>query len=146
MQLEHALVRLEDAVATQIRLGDEAVADIAEQLMDALRPAIRQTLLDLAENAATEVSSQLKGQRVEIRMRDGDPLLVVTDLSPASAQVSEETLEARITLRLSESLKSVIEEAAEDSGDSINSWVLNALRSKTMARETGSSVKTTIDL
>jgi len=146
VQLDHSLISLENAVNTQIRLGGEGLADVAEQLLEALRPAVRQTLMEVVEGTAREISSQLVGQEVEIRVRDGEPELVVTDLAAKTpAGGDPENLEARLTLRLPESLKSMIENAADDTGDSINSWVVGALRSKTMS-QTGSSVKTTIDL
>jgi predicted HicB family RNase H-like nuclease len=146
VQLDHSLISLENTVNTQIRLGGEGLADVAEQLLEALRPAVRQTLMEVVEGTAREISSQLVGQEVEIRVRDGEPELVVTDLAAkAPAGSDPENLEARLTLRLPESLKSMIENAADDTGDSINSWVVGALRSKTMS-QTGSSVKTTIDL
>jgi len=145
MQLDHAMVGLENAVNTQVRLGGPGLAEVAEQLLEALRPAVRQTLMDVVEAAANEISSQLSGQRVEIRVREGDPELLVTDVFPHSIDPDSDSLEARLTLRLPESLKSVIEDAAEGSGDSINSWVVGALRSKTVTRS-GSSIKTTIDL
>jgi hypothetical protein len=121
------------------------LAEVAQQLLEALRPAVRQTLMDVVEAAASEISSQLSGQRVDIRIREGDPELLVTDVSPRSIEPDHDDLEARLTLRLPESLKSVIQDAAEGSGDSINSWVVGALRSKTVTRP-GSSIKTTIDL
>lgn len=146
MQLDHSLISLENAVNTQIRLGGEGLAEVAEQLLEALRPAVRQTLLDVVEGTAREISSQLVGQEVDVRVRDGEPELVVTDV-PTEAPITSDpgNLEARLTLRLPESLKSMIEDAADNTGDSINSWVVGALRSKTTSHP-GSSVKTTIDL
>lgn len=147
MQLDHSLVSLEDAVNTQIRLGGEGLAEVADQLLEALRPAVRQTLMDVVEGTAKEISSQLVGQRVEIVVRDGDPELIVVDDVPGPGSTTDrDSLEARLTLRLPESLKELVEEAAEISGDSINSWVVNTLRSKAGTHHVGSSVKTTIDL
>jgi hypothetical protein len=146
LQLDLSLIGLENAVNTQIRLGGEGLAEVAEQLLEALRPAVRQTLMDVVEGTVREISSQLVGQEVQIRMREGEPELVVTELVTAGPIATDpDNLEARLTLRLPEKLKSLVEEAAEGAGDSINSWVVGALRSKTMTN-TGSSVKTTIDL
>jgi hypothetical protein len=146
LHLDHSLIALENAVNTQIRLGGEGLAEVAEQLLEALRPAVRQTLLEVVEGTAREISSQLVGQEVDVRMRDGEPELVVSDVDTGSRTPDQtENLEARLTLRLPESLKSLVEDAAETTGDSINSWVVGALRSKTMSH-TGSSVKTTIEL
>lgn len=146
MQLDHSLISLENAVNTQIRLGGEGLAEVAEQLLEALRPAVRQTLMEVVEGTAREISSQLVGQEVDVRVRDGEPELVVTELTTGASIPDEtDTIGARLTLRLPESLKSLVEDAAESTGDSINSWVVSALRSKTMSH-TGSSIKTTIEL
>jgi hypothetical protein len=136
---------LENAVNTQVRLGGEGLAELAEQLLEVLRPTVRLTMLEVVEAAANEISSQLKGQTVEILIRDGEPELIVSELSPSEKTFDAEDLEARLTLRLPESLKSIIEDNADTSGESINSWVVSALRSKTMTHA-GSSVKTTIDI
>ncbi len=145
VQLDHSLISLENAVNTQIRLGGEGLAEVASQLLEALRPAVRQTLMNVVEGTAAEISSQLVGQNVEIRLQDGEPELVVVDAAGAHETAEEDKVEARLTLRLPESLKDLIEDAADTSGDSINSWVVNALRSKTTTHS-GSSVKTTIEL
>ena len=55
--------------------------------------------------------------------------------------------EARITVRLPSYLKDLITSEAEVAGDSINSYVVDVLSSKTRTRRsTGSHTKTTLDL
>ena len=39
----------------------------------------------------------------------------------------EEDFDARITLRLPPSIKDIVERAASDSGDSVNTWVVKTL-------------------
>lgn len=79
MQLEHTILSFETAVENQLRVAGPEAAEIGEHLMAALKPAIRQSLMDVVNMAATEVSSQLIGQKVEIRLVDGDPELTVVD-------------------------------------------------------------------
>ncbi len=151
MQLSHAIIGLETAVETQLTVAGPEVAEAGTQLMAALKPAIRQTLMDVVTMAATEVSSQLPGQRVEIRLVEGDPeLAVVSDGSteppppPPSGAADDE---ARITLRLPGYLKDLIAEAANVEGDSVNTFVVDTLRSQTQAKKGGATRhRTTIEL
>jgi hypothetical protein len=151
MQLTQAAFRLETAVEAQLRLGDPELASLGVELLEVLRPAIKQTLMDVVEMAAQEVNGQMVGHRVDIRLVEGDPELVVdTDDSrippPPFAPGDTTDTEARITLRLPGYLKEVIAEAAEVAGDSVNSFVIDALRSRAYERAPSNTVKRTIDL
>lgn len=152
MQLDQALLNLETAVETQLRVAGPEATELGAQLMAALQPAIRQTFLDVLCAAAAEVSSQLAGQKVEVKMVDGDPELVVTaDETTRTASDEEEELdleETRITLRLPSSLKELLTEAAQAAGDSLNAFVVDALRTQTRSvRNAGKTrVRATIDL
>ena len=136
-----------------MRLGDPELAVLGSELLEVLRPAIKQTLMEVVEMATQEVNGQLVGHRVDIRLVEGDPELIVsTDDSrippppPPSAPGDLMDAEARITLRLPGYLKDLIAEAAEGAGDSVNSFVVDALRSRAYERAASSSVKRTIDL
>lgn len=153
MQLDQALLNLETAVETQLRVAGPEATELGAQLMAALQPAIRQTFLDVLCAAAAEVSSQLVGQKVEVKMVDGDPELVVTrDDSGTSARFDDDDdidmSETRITVRLPSNLKEIIADAAQAAGDSLNAFVVDALKTQTRAtRNVGKTrVRTTIDL
>ena len=153
MQLDQALLGLETAVETQLRVAGPEATELGAQLMAALQPAIRQTFLDVLCAAAAEVSSQLVGQKVEVKMVDGDPELVVTrDDSGTSARFDDDDdidmSETRIRVRLPSNLKEIIADAAQAAGDSLNAFVVDALKTQTRAtRNVGKTrVRTTIDL
>jgi hypothetical protein len=153
MQLTQASMRMETAVEAQLRLGDPELASLGSELLEVLRPAIKQTLMEVVEMAAQEVNGQLVGQRVDIRLVDGDPELTLrpddSKIPPPPTPPSPGDMmdaEARITLRLPGYLKDLIAEAADGAGDSVNSFVIDALRSKTYERTPSSSVRKTIDL
>ncbi len=135
-----------------MRFADPAQSELIGELLGVLSPAIRQTMIELAEAAAAEISPQLAGQEVEVRLVDGDPELVVTQLSspppppPPPDAPSVDYDEARITLRIPGYLKEVIADAASGSGDSVNSWIVDALRSRTTTTKVGDSVHRTIEL
>lgn len=127
---------IERALNVQLRFAgeDSAVAEAAEAILIGLEPAIERAVMRLAEQAAGEAEAQLPGRSVGVELREGVPVLVVRE-AETSAAIDTDDLEARITLRLSEKLKAVLEDAADESGDSMNAFVVKALASK--ARESG---------
>ncbi|MDO8362672.1 MAG: DUF1778 domain-containing protein [Actinomycetota bacterium] len=129
MQLQPVINAVQAALAAQGPLagGDLAVEEALDHLARALAPAIRQAAMDLAEQAACEVRAQLPDRLVDLVLADGDPSLRITEAPPAAEPASTEDLDARITLRVPPSLKSLIEDAAETAGASVNGWVLDAL-------------------
>jgi hypothetical protein len=111
-------------------LGDEAVADAARRLSQTLRASAGLRLLDLLGEAALEISGQLPSGQVEVRLAGQQPELVYVEHEPeaaAPAAAGEDGMSARITLRLSESLKASIEVAATREGVSVNTWIVRAL-------------------
>jgi hypothetical protein len=127
--------------------GDPAVEAAVNQLVEALTPAVRQAALQLAEQAAGEVSAQLVDRTVEVVVVDGDPTLRVTDAPAAATSESAEDFDARITLRLPPSLKQLVEDAADAGGESVNTWVVDALGKRARRRAgAGSRVSSTFDL
>jgi hypothetical protein len=110
-------------------LGDEAVADAAQRLSQTLRASAGLRLLDLLGEAALEVSGQLPSGHVEVRLAGQEPSLVYVDeeQSEPSPATAEDGASARITLRLSEALKTSVEAAAAREGVSVNTWIVRAL-------------------
>jgi hypothetical protein len=147
--------------------GPEARA-AAERLALALDPAVRLALMDALSQAAAEITSELGAGSVEVRLRGREPELVVDVptvsaaptapstaplTAPSTAQPTagaateddDEDLDgaqARITLRLPESVKYKAEELATKGGHSLNSWIVNVVRAATRER----AVKVDIDL
>jgi len=154
MQLSHAITNLESAVETQLRVVGPDIAEAGAQLMAALKPAITQTMMEIVAMAVAEISSQLDAQTIDIRLVDGDPELVVSDdpsavspPPPPPPPGAEDSDEARITVRLPGYLKDLITAEADESGDSINSYVVDVLNSKARKRRsTGSHTRTTLEL
>ena len=129
MHLQPVLNGLRATLVTQGELAaDDAAVDAAvASLIDSLGPALQMAALQLAEQAAAEVGAQLADRTVEVVIADGDPILRVSDAPVPAAQPSSEEFDARITLRLPPSLKSLIEDSATIDGDSVNAWVVDAL-------------------
>ncbi len=154
MNLNHAITGLETAVDNQLRIAGPEIADAGAQLMVALKPAITQTMMDVVNMAVSEINSQLDTQAIDIRLVDGDPELVVRDNPGATtpppfttAPDADDADEARITVRLPGYLKDLIAAEAERAGDSVNSYVVDVLGSRTRRRrDTGTQTKTTLEL
>jgi hypothetical protein len=109
-------------------------------------------LLDVLGVAAAEITRELAPGSVELRLRGGDPEFVVTappaDADEASGRSDGDILTAggasaavgspgapggtgeggvsRVNLRLSDQLKSRVEQAADREGLSINAWLVRA--------------------
>ena len=90
-----------------------------------LESAFTRRLLEALTEASLELGEQLGGVRIEVRLSGDDPRLVV--VQEESAPAADEAASARITLRLPESLKAHIEEAAAREGASVNTWIVHAL-------------------
>ena len=112
--------------------------------MVGLEPAIERAVMRLAEQAADEVEAQLPGRTVGVELPAGAPVLAVRD-PETSLTIDTDDLEARITLRLSEKLKGVLEDAADESGDSMNAFVVKTLTSKASERGSGRRYTGTIE-
>ena len=146
MNTEVIAAKLEDHLVAQGRLaGDnEAVEQVVDLLVGSLGPAIRQAVFELAEQAATEIGAQLSSGRVDVVLSEGEPTLVYTS-EVAEASFSAEELEARMTVRLPSNLKAALEEAADDAGDSVNSFVIKTLASGASRRRRGSRIRETFE-
>ena len=129
MELTNHIDALLADLATTARLGDEAVAEAAERLSEALRGSARLRLLDLLSEATLEISGQLPSGHVEIRLAGQEPSLVYVEEREAEEWgLAEEGASARISLRLPESLKAAIDAAAAAEGISVNTWLLRELK------------------
>jgi len=135
--------------------GAEAKAS-AERLALALDPAVRLALMDALSQAAAEITAELPAGSVDVRLKGREPQFVVdVPTQPIAAQApaaptaplppappappgTEEDEDdgsvARITLRIPESVKYKAEELAAKSGHSLNSWIVNVVRTATRER------------
>jgi predicted HicB family RNase H-like nuclease len=109
-------------------VGDEHTARAAELLSMALESSVSRRLLEALGEAALELNAQLDDGRVEVRFAGADPEFVYVHDEAEEPQTSpDETLSARITLRLPDALKQRVEDAAAREGVSVNTWIVQAL-------------------
>lgn len=123
-----AMTRLQAAVEQQVLIsgGDGEMEAMAAALLSTLGPVMHQIAFDLAEQAAAEVSAQLSSHDIDVVLSEGEPSLRVRSPSE-SADIGSESLDARITLRLPPTLKDRVEVAADELGESVNSWLVRTL-------------------
>jgi hypothetical protein len=132
MELSDSVEKLRRELASITRFAGEDVARAAELLTEALDSSVRLILLDVLSFAAAEITARLGDTVVEIRLADGEPAFVVTTAPPEreydgpAAAAEGEPGTARLTLRLSESLKARVEAAAAREGTSVNTWLVHA--------------------
>jgi hypothetical protein len=125
-------------LVTAAEANSAEVREAAERLVFALEPAVRLTLMDALTQAADDISAELNGSTVDVRLKGREPVFVVSTTTPPEPEPvpGSETPEsdddggplARITLRIPESLKARIEEVAGNEGVSLNTWLVNAAR------------------
>jgi len=129
MQLDSHIQAIQQELATTGALGDEAAAEAARRMAEALASTLHLHLLDLLGEAALEITGQIEPGRVEVRLAGRDPeLVVIADETPDTSQLGfGEEASGRITLRLPESLKAGIEAAADREGISTNAWLVRTI-------------------
>jgi hypothetical protein len=123
--------------------GEEA-RQAADRLAMAMDPSVRLMLMDALSQATSEITNELDGISVEVRLKGREPIFVVVGApagmeppqppeppTPPAPEDLEDEGVARITLRLPESLKARAEELAAQRGQSLNTWLVNAARAAT---------------
>jgi hypothetical protein len=119
---------LQQDLANVAGIGDDAVAEAARRISAALESSLRLRLTDALGEAAAELTNQLPDGHVEVRVTGGEPELVyVPDPGAPPTPTGLEDLSARITLRLPETLKAIVDAAAQEAGVSANTWLLQQI-------------------
>jgi len=111
-------------------LADEQTRATFERLSRAIEPALQLRMLDVLGEASLELSQQLPGGHAEVRVAGRDAGLVYVQegpAEPAEASDEEEGGTVRLTLRMSEALKTKVEQAAAREGASVNAWLVRTI-------------------
>ena len=160
MDITPYVENLRHDLAAAAEAGGPEAREAADRLALALDPAVRLMLMDALSQAAAEITSELPAGAIDVRLRGREPQFVVdVPTAPMAAAPTapgtgaaaadepddaeaEEGSVARITLRIPESVKYKAEELAAKSGHSLNSWIVNVVRTATRDR----AVNVDIDL
>jgi hypothetical protein len=140
MELSPFVERLRRDLSDAAAAGGPEAQQAADRLALALDPATRMMLLEALSQAAAEITGSLDHTAVDVRMNGREPEFVVADLEPTAPITPpappappappepEDATQSRITLRLPESVKARAEEAADQVGQSLNAWLVDAVR------------------
>jgi HicB family len=128
---------LQQDLAAVAGMGDETTAEAARRISAALEPSLRLRLMDVLGEAAVELTSQLPDGHVEVRLAGGDPELIYVEERGGPVPTGDDSLSARVTLRLPEALKAVIDAAAQEAGVSANTWLLQQISRSTGSKRRG---------
>ena len=116
-------------------LADDATRAITARVAQAVEPALRLAMTQLLADAAAQLTSELSGSVVTVRMDGREPVLHVQEHAeplpaPAVAEPSNADDEgtARVTVRLPEQLKRQAETLAQSADQSLNTWIVQAVR------------------
>lgn len=158
MELAPYIERLRDDLADSAAAGGPEMAEAAQRFALALDPSMRMALIEALSDAAAEITSELHDASVEVRLKGREPQFVVNQfgagptppappmpLTPPTPPIPPEAPDpdlgdetdgsvARVTVRIPESLKGRAEDLAAGSSQSLNSWIVQAIRSATSER------------
>jgi hypothetical protein len=133
MELSSYVEGLRRELASLTRFASDDVVQLAAKLADALDSSVRLTLLEVLSAAAAEITTRLDDIVIDVRLNAGEPEFVVTAVqrhtseeAAAASDVGDDAGTARVTLRLSEALKTRVEAQAAADGMSVNSWLAHA--------------------
>ena len=131
MQTANFVEALQHDISELAQIGGEELVESARRLEGALKQSATLRLIDLLTEAALELSEQLPTGHVDLRIAAQEPQLVYVEEAAATAEPAPPAADdeqARITLRLPESLKAALEAAAAAEGVSVNTWLVRALQ------------------
>ncbi len=132
MQLQPYVSQVQAHLNAAAALGDDRTRHTADALAAAAEPAMRLAILAAVTAAADDITAALLDSpgapAVSVRI-DGDDLRVEVRSAesapePPTATPEDADASARISLRLSEALKSDIEAAARTDAVSVNTWLV----------------------
>lgn len=159
MNLTQYVERLRSDLADAAAVGDDDVRAAGERLAQSLSPSTRMVLLEALSDATAEITSELEQSTVEVRLNGREPEFVVSEIyseppvppappapptppPPPGQEDADSDAVARVTVRIPEWLKTRAEELASDQAQSLNAWIVNAIKSASAER----SVSIDLDL
>ncbi|WP_326602523.1 hypothetical protein [Rhodococcus sp. PD04] len=134
MDIDKYTSAITDSVISAAELGDEQTRRTAAALATAIAAPVRLAVLAALSDMANEISDELGDRTVTVRLDGTDAVLAVhsetappqEDPTPSFEEMTGDI--SRVTLRLVEQIKTKAEEAAQQSGLSLNSWMAQAVQ------------------
>src|SRR5262245_48680424 len=115
MDLTPHVTAVQSDLAAAASIGGDDAAEAGRRLASAAAASLQLRLLDVLSGAALELNAQLSDGHVELRLAGHDPELVYVAQGASEAPPDDTPAEfdARITLRLPDSIKTAAETAAD---------------------------------
>jgi hypothetical protein len=129
MEMSIFLNLVKSDLAALSHLGGPELESAVERLTDPFALALRTRLLEAFGNLAAELNIDMQGGQVDLRL-DGDSVALTFVPETEVVRESREELDARVTLRMPEPLKSRMESAAAADRVSVNSWLLHVIEGR----------------
>ena len=154
MELEPYLARIARDLDRVTALADDQTREVSRRLAVALEPGLRLAMTELLSDAAANLSSRLGGAVILVRVDGQEPVLQVTDApvaepmappSPATPPAPPDDVDdgtARVTVRLPDGLKRRAESLAQQARQSLNTWIVEAVRTATEPTSQPSTTRT----
>jgi hypothetical protein len=111
------------------QLGGPDLETAVERLAEPFELALRTRLIAAFGQLAAELNIDIPGGHVDLRL-DGDSVSLAYVSNTEVVRESREGLDARVTLRMPEPLKSRMESAAAADRVSVNSWLLHLIEGR----------------
>jgi Arc-like DNA binding domain len=142
MDITQYVTSMREGVRNAAALGDDHTRQVAERLGVSVESMSRLALLQALADAAAEISVELAPGSVEVRMSGAEPVFVVAlppaediddvtvlqteDSAPPAAEGGDpDDQQARVSLRMPQSVKEKVDEYADAEGISTNTWLLH---------------------
>ncbi len=134
MQFDSHLSRVHEQLVAVAALGDERTREIADALTTAVVPTVRLALIDVVSEVSDEITAALldypASPAVAVRIDSNEVAVSVRAVATADdgglARHADGEMSARISLRVTDSLKADIDAAAASDGVSVNTWLVRA--------------------
>ena len=141
MQLTPYLEAIARDLDRATALADDQTRELTQRVVSVLEPGLRLAMVQLLSDGAAQLTAELAGPVVTIRMEGRDPSWHIArddspSAAPAASEPDDDESTARVTVRLPEALKRRSESAAQSSGQSLNTWIIQALRRATASEHT----------
>jgi hypothetical protein len=140
MDIGQYVTQLREDLVAAAGAGDEQTQRTAALLGAAIEPAARLAVMNALSDLAGEVTEALGDRTVEVRLDGRDVRVAVSGTTPQDGpRFPPPTADAgdisRITLRMVEQIKAQAEQAAQQQGVSLNSWVSQAVQGALAGRQ-----------
>ena len=116
-------------------LADEQTRELTHRVAAVMEPGLRLAMVQLLSDVAAQLTAELDGPVITIRMEGRDPgwHIVRDEATPVAhdTEPGDDDNSARVTVRLPEAVKKRAEAAAQNAGQSLNTWIVQALRRAT---------------